>query len=547
MAVQDGEYRMWAALARRDDLPDAAHGAIIHGLLPEDGAFASSSWQHGVFKEMLPSLFARVADQGLRDRLIAAGTSGQIAGLIHRNVLGPDDVPGVLRHHRVTDELIAALARHETHREVVLDLVKELRLGDLVTAAMSCELLDFEELDQIPRVPSWLLDALVRHGLNLVTARLNAFGTSGDRRSSKYGRPAAWPSYEACHLVLERCPDEWPTLVEDTVNGQAMRHILLDCVKTEEISDEILASCVPALCLPEWATLTQPGTDHRGRLRHMARRVAAHPRLREMAAEQLKDAADQCVGEGRLLHPAKVKRYKPYALTSLAADLALTSGDSGQLAKLCTLVSRLPEPIAVQRRYTDHDEDGPIRPKLLLSSDSRISTLAALARNPHLEQSLVTGLLGRLHPVEVQWLLAYDKEVPAWLRQAATKHAASLPPWEVPRILSDTELDTCADPQAVMQGWLDTIRNHSGCFYDQVEYAILASRHRTDALVRQLPADIVLSNYQVPVASEALLRTCGSDPTRWQTMAEMLATSRLDHSETFGQFIDRFHAECDGA
>ncbi|MFD8869927.1 hypothetical protein ACFV1F_37320 [Streptomyces sp. NPDC059590] len=545
MAVQDGEYRMWAALARRDDLPDAAHGAIIDGLLSGDGAFESSSWQHGVFKETLPTLFARVTDQGLRDRLIAAGSSGQITELVHQNVLGPDDIPGVLRHHRVTDKLLAALARHEAHCEVVLDLVKDLRLSDLVTVAMSCELLHLEELDQVPQVPGWLLDALVRRGLDLVTARLNAFGSSGDQRDGTHRSPPAWPGYEACHLVLERCPDMWPALVEDAQNGQAIRHILLDCVKTEKISDEVLASCVSALCLPEWAALTQPATDHRARLGHIARRVTAHPRLREMPAAEFKDAADQCVREGRLLHAAKVKRYKPYELTSLAADLALTSGDAGQLAKLCTLVSRLPEPIALQRRYAD--EDDTIRPKLLLSSDSRISALAALARNPHLDQSLVTGLLERLHPVEVQWLLTYDQEVPAWLQQAAAEHAAARPQWEVPRILSDTELDTCADPQAVMQGWLDTISDHRGCFYDQVEYAILASRHRTDALVRQLPAPIVLSDYEDPVASEALLRTCRSDPARWQAMVEMLTTSRLDHSETFGQFIDRFNAGCDGA
>ncbi|MEU1785957.1 hypothetical protein ABZ553_08795 [Streptomyces sparsogenes] len=51
--------------------------------------------------------------------------------------------------------------------------------------------------------------------------------------------------------MLERCPDKWPALVEDAATGQAMRHILLDCVATEKISDEVVASCVPALCLPE--------------------------------------------------------------------------------------------------------------------------------------------------------------------------------------------------------------------------------------------------------------------------------------------------------
>jgi hypothetical protein len=50
-----------------------------------------------------------------------------------------------------------------------------------------------------------------------------------------------------------------------------------------------------------------------------------------------------------------------------------------------------------------YDGDEPLSPKQLLSTDTRVSTLAPLACNPHLERSLVTGLLDHLHPAEVQW------------------------------------------------------------------------------------------------------------------------------------------------
>ncbi|MEU8860444.1 hypothetical protein [Streptomyces umbrinus] len=43
-------------------------------------------------------------------------------------------------------------------------------------------------------------------------------------------------------------------------------------------------------------------------------------------------------------------------------------------------------------------------------------------------------------------------------------------------MLTDEELDDVDDPQAVMQGWLDTIKDHRGAFLNQVEYAILDSR-----------------------------------------------------------------------
>lgn len=68
----------------------------------------------------------------------------------------------MLRHHQVNRNLIAALAQHGAHREVVLGLVQNLELGDLVAVALACEFLHLEQLDQILRVPGWLLDALVR-------------------------------------------------------------------------------------------------------------------------------------------------------------------------------------------------------------------------------------------------------------------------------------------------------------------------------------------------------------------------------------------------
>ncbi|WP_151482072.1 hypothetical protein [Streptomyces albicerus] len=155
---------------------------------------------------------------------------------------------------------------------------------------------------------------------------------------------------------------------------------------------------------------------------------------------------------------------------SSAKDLALTSGDGDVLA---TLVARLPDPTAIERHYADGK---PSSPKVLLSSDERISTLAALAGNSHPDRALVTNLLEGLHPVEVQWLQAYEQHVPAWLRQAATDHAAAHPYAGPPRVLTDEELDDVDDPQAVMQGWLDTIKDHRGAFLNQVEYAILDSR-----------------------------------------------------------------------
>lgn len=69
-------------------------------------------------------------------------------------------------------------------------------------------------------------------------------------------------------------------------------------------------------------------------------------------------------------------------------------------------------------------------------------------------------------PISLQWIRRRRnwQHVPAWLRQAATDHAAAHP-YEGPlRVLTDEELDDIDDPQSVMQGWLDTIKDHRGAF-----------------------------------------------------------------------------------
>ncbi|MFD4862912.1 hypothetical protein [Streptomyces atratus] len=186
----------------------------------------------------------------------------------------------------------------------------------------------------------------------------------------------------------------------------------------------------------------------------------------------------------------------------------------------------------------------PLR-RRLLSDDNRVSALAALACNPHLDRRLVSDLLDHLHPAEVQWLRTYDDAVPAWLKEAAVQHKASpAQQQEVPRVLTDEELDSCEDPEAVMQSWLDAVKNHRGSFFDQVEYAVIRSRHRTEPLVRQVRAHIVLSYFEQPVAADALVRMCGDDPARWHAVAEALTSrSQSRFEETFGQFIDRMNAQ----
>ncbi|MFC9759283.1 hypothetical protein [Streptomyces sp. NPDC056921] len=290
-----------------------------------------------------------------------------------------------------------------------------------------------------------------------------------------------------------------------------------------------------------------PSKSQRLRLQNIAHRVDRRPRLQEMATatEALHKATAHCVKAAGLLHTRKLQDAQPYEVVSLAHDLTLTSNDAKALAMVFEVVAQLPRPTAVERPSL-HDAPGAPTPKSLLSDDKRVSSLAALACNPHLDRRLVPDLLGHLHPAEIQWLRTYDDAVPAWLKEAAVQHKASpaQQQQEVPRVLTDEELDSCEDPQAEMQSWLDAVREHRGSFFDQVEYAVIRSRHRTEPLVLQVRAHIVLSYFEQPVAADVLVRMSGDGPARWHAVAEALGSKALDRfDETFGQFIDRMTAQ----
>ncbi|MFZ4269189.1 hypothetical protein [Streptomyces arboris] len=539
MAVNGTEYRMWVRLAQHEDLPEAAFAAVVEGLLPGEEGFARG-WQEEEFSQALPSLFGRVRDQGLRDRLIAA-SPGRLPDLVRRGAFGARDVPAVLRCRPADAELLAALALHDVHQNVVIELVESLgqeALGGVVLAAEG--LRPDSDLSRLPVAPEWLVDAVLRRGLSLMAAKLNVFVAVNGEAKGRFWEPSGWPAWSTVGMVLERCPDRWLELTRDERFGRVAQHVLLDCVETEKLPDEVLSACLPALALPEWAELPMPGKSQRERLRNIARRVVRHPRLAEMAPGSLHEASAHCVREGKLLHAKRLRSLRPYEVVSLARDLALTSGDAKSLAKVCEAVAQLPRPTAVER---PHPFDGaePLAPKRLLSDDNRVSALASLAGNPHLKRRLVCDQLDHLHPSEIQWLRTYD-EVPAWLKEAAVLHKASpaQQEQEVPRLLTDEELDSCTDPEAVMQSWLDAVKDHQGSFFHQVEYAVIRSRHRTDALVRQVSAHIVLSYYDQPVAADALLRMCGDAPDRWNALADELASrSQGGYDESFGQFIDR--------
>ncbi|WP_329460766.1 hypothetical protein [Streptomyces sp. NBC_01497] len=166
------------------------------------------------------------------------------------------------------------------------------------------------------------------------------------------------------------------------------------------------------------------------------------------------------------------------------------------------------------------------------NGDRRVATLAVLAHNPHTSKPAVTDLLPTLHPVEIRWLITYDK-APAWLKQEAQRHVSPDPNAGVLRLLSDEELDQTADPAAILQSWIDT---GNVSHMDQVAYAIIASRHCTRDLLRQLPFRIPLTSNDRAAATDEVLRACGSDTRCWHKLQKVL--KEASRERTFGEVLD---------
>jgi hypothetical protein len=342
--------------------------------------------------------------------------------------------------------------------------------------------------------------------------------------------------------ILAACPQRWPALRARTDVGGAVAHLLLHNANPAALGEELLTACLPVLACPELAALPKPTRTQMERLAVLAHRVRRHPRLNEIASDQIHADAEDCVRGGRLLHANTLKGLSGWRIAGLARDLADTSGTHEHLAKMTTRVLTLPAPSPVSSPDTHlfgHDE--PRTAAWLLGSEGayRISALAALAESPHAPRGVIIDALPGLHPVEIRWLTE-NEETPCWLRDAAAGLAAPEPDAGVVRILSDEELDHVPDPAALMASWLERAGTHDAD--SSVERAVLSSRHLTGALLRQLPAASVINDRPASGFS-SLIEACAHEPARWTALRAAMA--QVDTSATFGEFLDSLAAGCD--
>lgn len=584
--VNAGTYWLWQQLAVSDALPDEALPTVIEALCSTslapfgvDGR--GEERRTKALADALPALLARVTRPGLRRRLLQQADDKQLAELADRGVVVAGDLPAILRTHRPTPGLVIGLARHPDQVDAAIDLLPGMHdtdLEDVVTGWDPNRYSYRPDAKPAPPIPPALFDAVLEHALTPFARLLQNPQHEGWQFAQRanlglpteFGEGAPW-------RILATCPERWHDLVEHLTLGAAVQHLLLDQAEVEArrnrklaassshlmldtdaglteqpepqpaLDTTLLRACLPALCLPEMADLPKPSVSARHRLNHIANRVRCNPRLTDIAATQLQEAADECVRRGRLLSPQR-NDDRAYQAAAVAEDLALLSINPAHLAKACALLATLEQPAVVatppsprlSRVTADTDLLSPVRLLEHNHQHRRIAALTALAGNPHTPRTAVTDTLPALHPLELAWLGRHN-HVPDWLHTAAAALAPDDDNEAVLRLLTDDELDCHPDPAAVLQSWLDAPESEGFWSRRDVHRAVLDSHHHTLDHLRQLSADEILTRNEPHLALPHLLALCGTQPERWNALLKALSYGPGDEKITFGQLLDSIH------
>ncbi|WP_159401404.1 hypothetical protein [Streptomyces maremycinicus] len=368
-----------------DALPDEALPRMVEALCstsvaPHDVAGRGEERRTKALADALPVLLSRVTRPGLRRRLLQQADDKQLAELAGQGVVVAADLPTILRTHRPTPGLVIGLARHTDQVDAAIGLLPGMHdtdLEDVVTYWDPNRHLYRPDAEPAPPIPPALFDAVLEHALTPLARLLKdpqheewQFAQRADLGlPHEFGEGAPW-------RILATCPDRWNDLVEHPAIGTAVQHLLLDQAEVEArrsrmmaansssltgntddgpaeqlepelaLDTALLRACLPALCLPEMAGLPKPSVTVRHRLHHIANRVRHNPRLTDLAATELRAAADECVRRGRLLTPARNDDRKHRAV-AIAEDLALLSANPTHLAKACALLATLEQPAVV--------------------------------------------------------------------------------------------------------------------------------------------------------------------------------------------------------
>ena len=320
--------------------------------------------------------------------------------------------------------------------------------------------------------------------------------------------------------LLEGHPQQWASWARAGEHAPRIQRILLD--HADELADEVLVTCVPEVVgerLPDMKVLQGV------RLSMAARYVRRWPRLREVAAEELRGLVTEVTGGDW----KPVDRYSGPDWNGIAA-LAELSDDTQLLTDTVAAV-RNAEPSTYETRD---------RQRLERWHDERAAAVAALTTNPHVPR---TELIAWLPTLDEKALGAILQHSEGELRSACAAQASRLrqvAEEQRPKMIevpNDDELAEHDDPTAVLRTHLKNLKARAAQ-RDVTIDGLLRSRFTTPEILQALPAVRVLdaAEHAAQVA-ELLAEACGQDQQCWSALPG-LSDPPPARTITFGAWLD---------
>lgn len=326
--------------------------------------------------------------------------------------------------------------------------------------------------------------------------------------------------------LLEHLPQMWRELAErDDMAGRHVQWGLL--ARAEDLLDDVLRACVPAVTHAWWGACRSPSLTARIRLRAMQEYTARFPRLREIAQRQIDRTVSEVLATGWSVTP-EFWWTTDWDPVDALADVCRAP------RSLAKVVDAL-----VDAALPKSPRDAREREQWLAR---RATAATALALNVKTPDASVRRLLSLLDTAAI-YLIAPRRgqslrnACAAELAQRPTtagEAAAGRGPISGCMVPSDRSLAAQADPSAALHaclGLLDGPSNERALALA----AMLASDYVDDELLRELPAEAVLtSERHAERVAGIISAACGANESRWTAWEGLVASAG---TEPFGKLL----------
>jgi hypothetical protein len=329
--------------------------------------------------------------------------------------------------------------------------------------------------------------------------------------------------------LLAPVPHLWADLAREGSHADAIRSVLLEY--PDEITDDVLLACLPRVTLEHRRPSQGKGElDGEVRMAIAARYARRRPRLRVIAADELRQIAQDAVDDGWTpRHDLLGPDWRSIA------DLAVLTEDPALLSAAARAAA---ETMQAEAPPASYYVDVPRK------RARRIDAILAVVANPATPRADLIALVSMLDEqtvirIEVQ----ADEELAAACRAriADLQREAAARQSRYAAVPSDDELAGSTDPEAALRHHLRYLRGTAGQ-RDVTAEGLLRSRYTTPDMLEIIPARHVLAYAdRADQVAERIIEVCGDRISRWQAfiaVAEAKPTPAMTFKAWLAQLAD---------